>query len=134
LGGVIKEITINWACSTVGRENKLVANPVLTGRPLRKLPLEDERGWEDNIKLDVEEIVCKVEANSYWLRLVSYGVLWYQRCRTFGFYYQRLVSQSVSQSVNQSLLIFSLDYGAFYFEMYNLSRIRSAINNVSGKS
>ena len=43
---------------------------VLVGKPERKRPLgRPSRRWEDNIKMDLQEVGCGVWAGSSWLRI-----------------------------------------------------------------
>ena len=42
----------------------------LLGKPVRKRPLgRPRRRWEDNIKIDLQEMVCGVWTGSSWLRI-----------------------------------------------------------------
>jgi hypothetical protein len=47
---------------------------VLVGKPERKKPLgKPRRRWEDNIKADLQEVVCGVWTGLSWLRIETGG-------------------------------------------------------------
>jgi hypothetical protein len=47
---------------------------VLVEKPEGKRPLgRDSRRWEDNIKMDLQEVKCGVCTGSNWLRIVTGG-------------------------------------------------------------
>jgi len=47
---------------------------VLVGTPERKRPLGRlRRRWEDNIKMDLQEVGCEVWTGSSWLRIGTGG-------------------------------------------------------------
>jgi len=47
---------------------------VLVGNPERKRPLgRPRRTWEDNIKIDIQEVWCGVWTGSSWLRIGTGG-------------------------------------------------------------
>ena len=54
---VIKSIRLRWAGHLARMEEGKSAFKILTGKPTGKRPLgRPERRWEDNIKMDLEEI------------------------------------------------------------------------------
>ena len=47
---------------------------VLVGKPGEKRPLgRPRRRWEDNIKMDLQEVGCRVWTGSSWLRIGTGG-------------------------------------------------------------
>ena len=47
---------------------------VLVGKPEGKIPLgRPRRRWEDNIKMDLQELGCGVWTGSIWLRIGTGG-------------------------------------------------------------
>ena len=47
---------------------------ILVGKPERKIPLERPRHkWEDNIKMDLQEVGCGVWTGSSWLSIGTGG-------------------------------------------------------------
>jgi hypothetical protein len=62
------------ACSTYGERRGIYR--VLVGKPGGKRPLGRPRlGWEDNIKMDLQEVGCGVWTGSSWLRIRTGGGL-----------------------------------------------------------
>jgi hypothetical protein len=60
---------------TYGRDRK-GAYTVLVGRPERKTPLErPRRRWEDNIKMDLQEVGWGAWTGLIWLRIGTGGGL-----------------------------------------------------------
>jgi hypothetical protein len=60
------------ACSTCGERRgvyKTLVRKPETKRPLGRLG----RGWEENIKMDLQEVGCGVGTGSSWLRIGSGG-------------------------------------------------------------
>jgi len=61
---------MDWACSTYGER----LYGLLVGKPERKRPLgRTRRRWEDNIKIDLQEVGCGVWTGSSWLRTGTGG-------------------------------------------------------------
>ena len=53
----IKKNELGRACSTYGEKRDVFR--VLLGKPEGKIPLgRPRRRWEDNIKMDLQEVVC----------------------------------------------------------------------------
>ena len=47
---------------------------VLVGKPVGKRPLgRPRRRWDDNIKIDLQEVGCGVWTGSSWLRIGAVG-------------------------------------------------------------
>jgi len=47
---------------------------VLVGKPERKRPLgRPRRRWDDNIKMDLQEVGCGIWTGSIWLRIGTGG-------------------------------------------------------------
>jgi hypothetical protein len=47
---------------------------VLVGKPEGKRPLErPRRRWENNIKMDLQEVLCGIWTGLSWLRIVTGG-------------------------------------------------------------
>jgi hypothetical protein len=60
------------ACSADGEGRGVYR--VLAGKPERKRPLGIPRGrWQDNIKMDLQEVGCGVWAGLSWLRIETGG-------------------------------------------------------------
>jgi len=58
---VIKSRRIRWVGHVVHMEKKRGVYSVLVGKPERKKPLGRPRHrWEDNIKMDLQEVGCRV--------------------------------------------------------------------------
>ena len=75
---VIKSRRLRWAGHVARMEEGRSAFKILTGQPTGKRPLRPRRRWEDNIKMDLEEIginmgnwVDSVQDRDYWRALVS---------------------------------------------------------------
>jgi hypothetical protein len=63
---------MDGACSTYGERRGVYR--VLVGKPEGKRQLERPRHrWEDNIKMDLQEVVCGVWTGSSWLRIGAFG-------------------------------------------------------------
>ena len=61
-----------WASSTYGGEEMRIQG--LVGKPEEKKPLARARlRWEDNIKMDLQEVGCGGRAGSNWLRIGTGG-------------------------------------------------------------
>jgi hypothetical protein len=59
-------------CSLVG-EGRVVYR-VLVGKPDGKRPLgRPKHSWEDNIKMDLQEVGCKIWTGLSWLRIETGG-------------------------------------------------------------
>ena len=62
------------ACSTYGGEERRGVFSVLVGKPEGKRPLRrPRRRWEDNIKMDLQEVDVEVWNVSSWLRIGTGG-------------------------------------------------------------
>jgi hypothetical protein len=60
---------------------------VLVGKPEGKRPLgRPRRRWEDNIKMDLQEVGGVVGTGWSWLRIGTGGGHLWVRCGTFGFH------------------------------------------------
>ena len=60
------------ACSSYG--DRRGVSRVLEGKPEGKTPLgRRRRRWEDNIKMDLQEVGCGVRNGSNWLRIGTGG-------------------------------------------------------------
>jgi hypothetical protein len=69
-----KKTEMDRPCSTNGEIRS--AYGVLVGKPEGRRPLErPRRRWEDNIKMDLKEVECRVWTGSIWLRIGTGGVL-----------------------------------------------------------
>ena len=56
--------------SAYGGEERRGVYRVLVGRPEGKKPLErPRRRWEDNIKMDLQEVGCRMWTGSSWLSI-----------------------------------------------------------------
>ena len=72
----MKKNEMSGACSTYGGGGKRSAYRVLMGKPDGKRPLgRQRRRWEDNIKMDLQEVGCGVWNGSSWLRIGTGGGL-----------------------------------------------------------
>ena len=69
LGDHIEKSEMGRACSTYGGEER-----VLMGKPERQIPLGRPRcGWEDNIKMDLQEMGWGKWTGLIWLRTGTGG-------------------------------------------------------------
>jgi len=76
---VIKSIRLRWAGHVARMEEHRSAFKLLTGKPTGKRPLgRPRRRWEDNIRMDLEEIginawswVDSARDRDYWRALVN---------------------------------------------------------------
>ena len=76
---VIKSRRLRWAGHVAGMEEGRSAFKILTGKPTGKRPLGRPRHrWEDNIRMDLEEIginvgnwVVSAQDRNYWRALVN---------------------------------------------------------------
>ena len=76
---VIKYRRLRWAGHVARMEEGRSAFKILTGKPTGKRPLEKpRRRWEDNIRMDLEEIginagnwVDSAQDKNYWRALVN---------------------------------------------------------------
>ena len=65
----IKQRRMRWVGYVVRTGEKKVLYRVLVGKPDGKRPLgRPRRRWEDNIKIDVQEVDVGVRSGSFWLR------------------------------------------------------------------
>ena len=65
---VIKSIRIRWAGHVVRMDERRGVHRVFVGKPERRRPLErSRRRWEDNIKMDLQEVEC---GGMDWIKLV----------------------------------------------------------------
>ena len=56
---VMKSRKMRWAGHVVGMDERRCIHRVLVGKPKVKRPLgRPRRKWEDNIKMDLQEVVC----------------------------------------------------------------------------
>ena len=63
---------MDGACSAYGGEERL--QRVLVGKPEEKKPLGRPRHrWEDNIKIDLQDVGCGVWTGTSWLRIGTGG-------------------------------------------------------------
>jgi len=71
---VIKSRKMRWVGHVVRMGAKRGVYRVLVGKPERKRPLGRSRHrWEDNIKMDLQEMGCGVWTGSIWLRIGKDG-------------------------------------------------------------
>ena len=73
---VIKSRRLRWASHVARMEEGRSAFKILTGKPTGKRPLgRPRRRWEDNIRMDLEEIsinwVDSAQDRNYWRALVN---------------------------------------------------------------
>ena len=70
---VIKSRRLRWAGHIAKMEEGWSAFRILTGKPTEKRPLgRSRRRWEDNIRMDLEEIcVDSAQDRNYWRALVN---------------------------------------------------------------
>ena len=76
---VIKSRRLRWAGHLPRRQEGRSAFKILTGKPTGKRPLgRPRRRWEDNIRMDLEEIdinpgnwVYSAQDRNYWRALVN---------------------------------------------------------------
>jgi hypothetical protein len=62
------------ACGAYGGEERRDVYRVLMGKPKGKRPLGRPRcRWEDNMKMDLQEVGCGVWTGSSWLRVGTGG-------------------------------------------------------------
>jgi len=71
---VIKSRKIRWAGHVARMEEKRGVYRVLVGKTEGKRALgRPRRRWEDNIKMDLQEVGCGVWTGSSWLRIGTGG-------------------------------------------------------------
>jgi len=71
---VIKSRRMRWAGHVARMVERRGVYRVLMGKPEGKRPLGRLRhGWEDNIKMDLQEVECGVWTVSRWLRIGTGG-------------------------------------------------------------
>ena len=76
-------IRLRWAGLVARMEGGRIAFKILTGKPTGKKPLgRPRRRWEDNIRMDLEEIginagnwVDSVQDRDYWRVLVNVALI-----------------------------------------------------------
>ena len=74
---VIKSKRLRWSGHVARMEEDRSAFKILTGKPTEKRPLRrPRRRWEDNIRMDLEEInagnwVDSAQDKNYWRALVN---------------------------------------------------------------
>jgi len=75
---VIKWRTMRWAGHVACMGERRDVYRVFGGEPEGKRPLVRSRSrWEDNIKMDIQEVVCGIWTGSSWLRIgTGGGNLW----------------------------------------------------------
>ena len=67
---MIKSRGMKWAGHVALMEERRGVYRVLVGIPEGKIPLgRPRRRWEDNIKMDLQEVICGVWIGSSWLRI-----------------------------------------------------------------
>jgi len=70
---VIKSKRMIWAEHVARMGERRGEYSVLVGKPEGKRPLRrPRRGWEDNIKMDIQEVGCGLTGSS-WLRIMTGG-------------------------------------------------------------
>ena len=84
---VVKSRRMRWAGHVARMGKDRGVHRVLVGKTEGKRPLGDQRRrWEDNIKMDLQEVGGAVETGWSWLGIgTGDGHLWV-RCGTFGFH------------------------------------------------
>ena len=71
---VIKSRTIRWAWHVARMGESRGVHRVLVGKPEGKRPLGRPRSrWEDNIKMDLQEVGCGAWTGLIWLRIGTGG-------------------------------------------------------------
>jgi hypothetical protein len=71
---VMKSRRMRWAGHVAGMGERRVVYRVLVGKPEGKRPLGiPRRRWEDNIKMDFEEVGCGLWTGLSWLRIETSG-------------------------------------------------------------
>ena len=71
---VIKSRRVRWAELVACAEDSRGVYRVLVGKLEAKRPLgRPRRRWEDNIKMDLQEVGCGVWTGSSWLRIGTGG-------------------------------------------------------------
>jgi len=71
---VIKPIRMRWAGHVAPMGERRSIYRALVGKPEGKRPLgRPRRGWEDNIKMGLQEVGCRVWTGSGLLRLGTGG-------------------------------------------------------------
>jgi hypothetical protein len=71
---VIKSRRMGWAAHVVRLWEERGVYRVLVGKPEGKRPLgKPRRRWEDNIRMDLEEMRCGVWTGLDWLRIETGG-------------------------------------------------------------
>jgi hypothetical protein len=71
---VVKSRRMRWAVYVTRMGEERVVHRLLVGKPEGKRPFgRPRRRWEDNIKMDVQEIGGVVETGWSWLRIVTGG-------------------------------------------------------------
>ena len=87
----------------IKRLNTSVLTVVLVGKPEGKRPLgRPRRRWEDNIKMDLQEVVGVVGTGWSWLRIGTGGGHLWVRWWTFGFQKMRGISWLAAEPVSFS--------------------------------
>ena len=70
----IEKNEIGGACSAFGERRDVYR--VLVGKPEGKRPLGRQRlRWQNNIKMDIQEVGCGTWTGSIWLRIGTVGWL-----------------------------------------------------------
>ena len=71
---MIKSRRVRWAGHVARMGERRGVYRVLVGRPEGKRPLgRPWRRWEDNIKMDIQEVGCGAWTGSIWLRIGTGG-------------------------------------------------------------
>jgi len=71
---LVKSRRMRWAGHVARMGERRGVYRVLVGKPEGKRPLgRPRRRWEDNIKMDLQEVGCGVWTGSSWLRIGTGG-------------------------------------------------------------
>ena len=71
---VIKSRRMRWEGHVVRMRERRGIHTVLLGKPEGKGPLgRPRRRWEDNIKMDLQEVGCRGMTGSMWLKIGTGG-------------------------------------------------------------
>ena len=71
---VAKSRRMRWEEHVVRMGEDRGVHRVLVGKPEKKRPLgRPRRGWEDNIKMDLQKVECEAWTGLIWLRIEASG-------------------------------------------------------------
>ena len=71
---MVKSRRMRWAKHEARMGDRICAYTVLMGKHEGKRPLgRPRRRWEDNIKMDLQEVRCGVWTGSSWFRIETSG-------------------------------------------------------------